>query len=230
MFPGWDSGLLHPRRAAASDYAVHCPYLHHAAAVHSADPGRDDGGPAVRICQIRPGQRPATVGGCWYLHAFKNTLLPVITVGGVQLGIHGGVYHPHGNGVPVGGYGLHVHRVGRSRADTSLMVGYIVFVGFIFVVVNTIVDIIYGLVNPTVRVTAEALDEKVRWQQFKAFSFTALSAGSGGHTVSFAVSSWFWWSAPVSGRRCSHRTIPTIPPPSRSWMQSCRRPGPIEGT
>ncbi|MBM1004248.1 MAG: ABC transporter permease subunit, partial [Desulfofustis sp. PB-SRB1] len=40
-----------------------------------------------------------------------------------------------------------------DRADTSLTVGYMVFVGFIFVVVNTIVDIIYGLVNPMVRIT-----------------------------------------------------------------------------
>ena len=39
-----------------------------------------------------------------------------------------------------------------ERADTALMVSYIVVVGFIFVVVNTIVDIIYGLVNPVVRV------------------------------------------------------------------------------
>jgi len=39
-----------------------------------------------------------------------------------------------------------------ERADTALMVSYIVVVGFIFVVVNTIVDIIYGLVNPTIRV------------------------------------------------------------------------------
>jgi peptide/nickel transport system permease protein len=33
------------------------------------------------------------------------------------------------------------------------MVAYLVVVGFIFVVVNTVVDIIYGLVNPTVRIT-----------------------------------------------------------------------------
>jgi peptide/nickel transport system permease protein len=39
-----------------------------------------------------------------------------------------------------------------QRADTSLMVAYLVFVGFLFVVVNTVVDLIYGLVNPTVRI------------------------------------------------------------------------------
>lgn len=87
----------------------------------------------------------------WYVHAFKNTLLPVITVGGVQLGIMVAftiltetVFQWQGMG------SMFIESV--ERADTALMVSYIVVVGFIFVVVNTIVDIIYGLVNPTVRV------------------------------------------------------------------------------
>jgi len=88
----------------------------------------------------------------WYVHAFKNTLLPVITVGGVQLGIMVAftiltetVFQWQGMG------SMFIQSV--ERADTALMVSYIVVVGFIFVVVNTVVDIIYGLVNPTVRVT-----------------------------------------------------------------------------
>lgn len=88
----------------------------------------------------------------WYVHAFKNTLLPVITVGGVQLGIMVAftiltetVFQWQGMGA------MFIESV--SRADTALMVSYIVVVGFIFVVVNTIVDLVYGLVNPTVRVT-----------------------------------------------------------------------------
>ncbi len=87
----------------------------------------------------------------WYVHAFKNTLLPVITVGGVQLGIMVAftiltetVFQWQGMGA------MFIESV--SRADTALMVSYIVVVGFIFVVVNTLVDLIYGLVNPTVRV------------------------------------------------------------------------------
>ena len=39
-----------------------------------------------------------------------------------------------------------------ERSDTSLLVAYLVVVGVIFVVVNTIVDIVYGFVNPTVRI------------------------------------------------------------------------------
>jgi len=87
----------------------------------------------------------------WWVHAFKNTLLPVITVGGVQLGIMVAftiltetVFQWQGMG------SMFIESVERS--DTSLMVAYLVFVGFIFVLVNTAVDIIYGLVNPTIRV------------------------------------------------------------------------------
>lgn len=87
----------------------------------------------------------------WDVHAFKNTLLPVITVGGVQLGttiaftiLTESVFQWQGLGF------LFVEAV--ERADTTLLVAYLMFVGVIFVVVNTIVDIIYGLVNPMVRI------------------------------------------------------------------------------
>ncbi len=91
-------------------------------------------------------------GRIWLLHAFKNTLLPVITVGGVQLGIMIAytiltetVFQWQGMGF------MFLEAVERS--DTSLLVAYMVFVGVLFVVVNTVVDIIYGLVNPMVRIT-----------------------------------------------------------------------------
>ena len=88
----------------------------------------------------------------WFVHAFKNTLLPVITVGGVQLGITIAftiltetVFQWQGLGF------LFMEAVERS--DTSLLIAYLMFVGIVMVVVNTLVDIIYGLVNPTIRVT-----------------------------------------------------------------------------
>ncbi|WP_147821149.1 ABC transporter permease [Salidesulfovibrio onnuriiensis] len=87
----------------------------------------------------------------WVVHAFKNTLLPVITVGGVQLGIMVAftiltetVFQWQGMG------SMFIESV--ERADTSLMVAYLVMVGFIFVIVNTVVDLVYGLVNPMVRI------------------------------------------------------------------------------
>ena len=87
----------------------------------------------------------------WFVHAFKNTLLPVITVFGVQLGIllaftilTEAVFNWHGMGF------MFLEAVERS--DTSLLVAYLVVVGVIFVVVNTVVDIVYGFVNPMVRI------------------------------------------------------------------------------
>jgi len=88
----------------------------------------------------------------WFVHAFKNTLLPVITVGGVQLGITIAftiltetVFQWQGLGF------LFMEAV--ERADASLLVAYLMFVGIVMVGVNTVVDIIYGVVNPTIRIT-----------------------------------------------------------------------------
>jgi peptide/nickel transport system permease protein len=88
----------------------------------------------------------------WFVHAFKNTLLPVITVFGVQIGIMFAftiltetVFQWQGMGF------MFLEAVERS--DISLLVAYLVVVGAVFVFLNTVVDIIYGLVNPTVRIT-----------------------------------------------------------------------------
>jgi peptide/nickel transport system permease protein len=87
----------------------------------------------------------------WFIHAFKNTLLPVITVFGVQLGIMFAftiltetVFQWQGMGF------MFLEAVERS--DTALLVAYLVVVGIIFVAVNTVVDIIYGTINPMVRI------------------------------------------------------------------------------
>ena len=88
----------------------------------------------------------------WFLHAFKNTLLPVITVGGVQIGtliaytiLTETVFQWPGMGF------LFLEAV--NRVDTPLIIAYIIVVGLIFVVTNTIVDLIYTLVNPMVRIS-----------------------------------------------------------------------------
>ncbi len=88
----------------------------------------------------------------WFVHAFKNTLLPVITVGGVQIGTMIAFTILTETVFQWGGLGfLFLEAV--ERADTSLLVAYLIFVGVVFVVVNTVVDVIYGLVNPMVRIT-----------------------------------------------------------------------------
>ncbi len=88
----------------------------------------------------------------WMVHAFKNTLLPVITVFGVQIGIMFAftlltelVFQWPGMGF------MFLEAV--HRADISLLIAYLVVVACLFVVVNTVVDILYGFINPTVRIT-----------------------------------------------------------------------------
>jgi peptide/nickel transport system permease protein len=82
-------------------------------------------------------------------HALKNTMLPVITVGGVQIGIMvaytiltESVFQWPGMGF------MFLEAVNRS--DIPLITAYIIFVGFVFVVVNTLVDMLYGFINPMV--------------------------------------------------------------------------------
>lgn len=91
----------------------------------------------------------------WFIHALKNTMLPVITVGGVQIGtmvaytiLTETVFQWPGMGF------LFLEAV--NRVDTPLIVAYLIVVGAIFVVTNTIVDLIYGLVNPTVKLAGKS--------------------------------------------------------------------------
>lgn len=88
----------------------------------------------------------------WFVHAFKNTLLPVITVGGVQLGIMLAYTILTETVFQWAGMGF-MFLEAVQRSDTTLLVAYIIFVGAVFVIVNTVVDIVYGLVNPTIRVS-----------------------------------------------------------------------------
>ncbi|HAR50749.1 MAG TPA: ABC transporter permease, partial [Roseovarius nubinhibens] len=85
-----------------------------------------------------------------YVHAFRNTLLPVVTVGGLMIGtliaytiLTETVFQWPGMGF------LFLEAV--NRTDTPLIIAYIIVVGLIFVVVNTIVDFVYTLINPMVK-------------------------------------------------------------------------------
>lgn len=88
----------------------------------------------------------------WMLHAFKNTLLPVITVGGVQLGIMVAYTILTETVFQWPGMGF-MFLEAINRVDTPLIVAYLIVVGLIFVITNTVVDLVYGLVNPTVKLT-----------------------------------------------------------------------------
>ncbi|HEY6334886.1 MAG TPA: ABC transporter permease [Alphaproteobacteria bacterium] len=84
-------------------------------------------------------------------HALKNTLVPVITITGIQLGsiiafaiITEQVFQWPGMGL------LFIQAV--AFVDIPVMAAYLVLVGFLFVVINLVVDILYYVVDPRLRV------------------------------------------------------------------------------
>lgn len=84
-------------------------------------------------------------------HALKNTLIPVITIVGLQLGaliafsiITESVFQWPGMGL------LFLQAV--QFADVPVMAIYLVLIGFLFVLINLIVDLLYYVVDPRLRV------------------------------------------------------------------------------
>ncbi len=86
-----------------------------------------------------------------FRHALKNTLIPVITVTGLQLGqiiafaiITETVFQWPGMGL------LFLQAV--QNVDIPIMAAYLLLIAFLFVVINLIVDILYFEVDPRLRV------------------------------------------------------------------------------
>ncbi|APV49921.1 ABC transporter permease [Betaproteobacteria bacterium GR16-43] len=84
-------------------------------------------------------------------HALKNTLVPVITITGLQLGgiiafaiITETVFQWPGMGL------LFIQAV--QFADIPVMAAYLCLIGFIFVLINLVVDILYYVVDPRLRI------------------------------------------------------------------------------
>jgi peptide/nickel transport system permease protein len=86
-----------------------------------------------------------------FRHALKNTLIPVITIAGLQLGaviafaiVTESVFQWPGMGL------LFIQAV--QFADIPVMGAYLCLVGLIFVVINLVVDMLYFAVDPRLRV------------------------------------------------------------------------------
>ncbi|MCO5156587.1 MAG: ABC transporter permease [Aquamicrobium sp.] len=84
-------------------------------------------------------------------HALKNTMVPVITITGLQLGsviafsiVTETVFQWPGVG------SLFINSV--QVVDVPVMAAYLMFIAFVFVVINLIVDILYYAVDPRLRV------------------------------------------------------------------------------
>ncbi len=88
-------------------------------------------------------------------HALKNTLVPVITITGLQLGgiiafaiVTETVFQWPGMGF------LFIQSV--SAADIPVMAAYLVLIAFFFVMINLVVDLLYYAVDPRLRVDRAA--------------------------------------------------------------------------
>jgi peptide/nickel transport system permease protein len=86
-----------------------------------------------------------------YRHALKNTLVPVITITGLQIGsiiafaiITETVFQWPGMGL------LFIQSV--QNVDIPIMAAYLLLIGFLFVVINLLVDMLYFVVDPRLRV------------------------------------------------------------------------------
>ena len=88
-------------------------------------------------------------------HALKNTLVPVITVIGLQLGaiiafaiITETVLQRPGMGL------MFIQAV--QNADIPVMAAYLMLVAFLFILINFIVDLVYVRVDPRIRIFGRA--------------------------------------------------------------------------
>jgi peptide/nickel transport system permease protein len=91
----------------------------------------------------------------YFGHALKNTLVPVITITGLQLGsliafaiITETVFQWPGMGL------LFIQAV--SFADIPVMAAYLCLIALIFVIINLVVDLLYFAVDPRLRVERSA--------------------------------------------------------------------------
>ncbi len=85
-------------------------------------------------------------------HALKNTMVPVITITGLQLGsviafaiITETVFQWPGMGL------LFLQAV--QNVDIPIMAAYLLLIAFLFVVINLVVDILYVVVDPRIRIS-----------------------------------------------------------------------------
>ena len=91
----------------------------------------------------------------YFGHALKNTLVPVMTIAGLQLGsiiafaiITETVFQWPGMGL------LFLKAV--QNADIPIMSAYLLLVALIFLAINLVVDVLYVIVDPRIRIDARA--------------------------------------------------------------------------
>ena len=101
----------------------------------------------IKFCRAR-GLRSRSVN---FGHALKNTLVPVITIAGLQIGsliafaiITETVFQWPGMGL------LFLQAV--QNVDIPIMAAYLLLIAFLFVMINMAVDMLYVVVDPRIRI------------------------------------------------------------------------------
>ena len=87
-------------------------------------------------------------------HALRNTLIPVVTVSGIQLGflfafsiVAEAVFQWPGMGL------LFLQSLGKT--DVPVMSAFLMLVAFFFVIINLVVDVLYMVIDPRLRIRRE---------------------------------------------------------------------------
>jgi peptide/nickel transport system permease protein len=83
-------------------------------------------------------------------HARRNALIPVVTIAGIMVAF---LF----NGLVVTEYIFDLHGLGRwvamaaQQFDVPALLGFLLFNGFLIVLANLIVDIMYAFIDPRVK-------------------------------------------------------------------------------
>jgi peptide/nickel transport system permease protein len=102
----------------------------------------------VRTARAKGASEPRVFGR----HVLRNVLLPLVTMLGMDVGlaIVAALYVEVVFGLP--GLGNEAW-TSIAREDWPVLQGIVVFTGFVVIVVNLVVDLLYGLLDPRVRLT-----------------------------------------------------------------------------
>ncbi len=87
-----------------------------------------------------------------YKHALRNALIPVVTITGIQFGymLGGAIIIEQVFSLP--GLGR-LFLYGIYQRDFTLIQGGVVFIAVIFSLVNFLVDVLYSVINPKIRIS-----------------------------------------------------------------------------
>ncbi len=114
-----------------------------------ADAGQPDREPAGRLRAHGQGQGPEQPRARSGVHTLRNSLIPVITYIGIDIGALMGGAIVTERIFNINGIGNFLYR-SISQKDGTSVVGTIICLVLIYLLVNLIVDILYGFLDPRI--------------------------------------------------------------------------------